>query len=451
MHDFPVPREPGAGHQLVVPVELDGSGLAVDERRHEIVEIARVERRRVHRQAPRHVDVADDPHSVVLDDLACARQRAVPALLHRKIHDDAAGLHAVDHLLGDEHRRRPAGNERGGDDDVLLRQVLGHQRRLPEAVVLAHLLGVTARGLGGLGLLALDHHEGRSEALDLLLHRGTDVGGADDGAEAARGRNRLQPRHPGPEHEHPGGRHRAGRGHHHRHRARELRRGVDHRLVPREIRLRREDVHRLRAADPRDELHRERVDARRGVGVHSFAGAVGREHSDERRARLHRGQLGVGRSPDLEHQVGAGEKRRAAVGNPGARRVVVGVRESGAGPRAALDHHLQVEGAELLRGLGRERDPGLLRMRLLRYRQLHGFGPSLRASELRGTPGGAGRSAEAFSHEWPASMHPARTFLAFDQEAGTTTSGTRISSRLTPPCTPTWRNGFSSAIRSRMA
>ena len=37
------------------------------------------------------------------------------------------------------------------------------------------------------------------------------------------------------------------------------------------------------------------------------------------------------------------------------------------------------------------------------------------------------------------------------QEAGTTNSGTRISSRLTPPCTPTCRNGFSSAIRSRMA
>ena len=43
------------------------------------------------------------------------------------------------------------------------------------------------------------------------------------------------------------------------------------------------------------------------------------------------------------------------------------------------------------------------------------------------------------------------TGVRSDQDGGTTTSGTRISSRLTPPCTPMWRNGFSSATRSRIA
>ena len=37
------------------------------------------------------------------------------------------------------------------------------------------------------------------------------------------------------------------------------------------------------------------------------------------------------------------------------------------------------------------------------------------------------------------------------QDGGTTTSGTRISSQLTPPWTPIWRNRFSPAIRSRIA
>ena len=37
------------------------------------------------------------------------------------------------------------------------------------------------------------------------------------------------------------------------------------------------------------------------------------------------------------------------------------------------------------------------------------------------------------------------------QDGGTTTSGTCISSRLTPPWTPIWRNRFSPAIRSRIA
>ena len=90
--DVPAPREAGAGHELVVPVEFDDAALGVDERQHEVVEIACIERGRVHRQAPRHVDVADDAHPAMLDDLARARQRAVAALLHRQIHDDAAGF-----------------------------------------------------------------------------------------------------------------------------------------------------------------------------------------------------------------------------------------------------------------------------------------------------------------------------------------------------------------------
>ena len=41
------------------------------------------------------------------------------------------GFIALHHLLGDQHRRRAAGDQRGGDDDVGLRHALGHFDLLP--------------------------------------------------------------------------------------------------------------------------------------------------------------------------------------------------------------------------------------------------------------------------------------------------------------------------------
>src|SRR3546814_10514097 len=43
--------------------------------------------------------------------------------------------------------------------------------------------------------------------------------------------------------------------------------GIEHRLVAREVRLRRQDVHRLRAGDARHEFHRQRLDPRLGISV----------------------------------------------------------------------------------------------------------------------------------------------------------------------------------------
>ena len=214
----------------------------------------------------------------------------------------------------------PARNQRGGDHDVLLRQVLG-PRAWPGG-------GGSPRSSPGRSrprsppprvssLSTITNEAPRLSTCSFTAGR-TSVA-----LTMAPSRRAVaiacSPCHPGPEHEHPCRGHRAGRGHHHRHRPRELRRGVDHRLVAREVRLRGEDVHRLRAADPRHELHREGVDARRGVRIHRVPGAVGREHSDERRPRLHRGKLRIGRRPDLQHQVRAGtdsSRRRRRAGRP---------------------------------------------------------------------------------------------------------------------------------------
>ena len=72
---------------------------------------------------------------------------------------------------------------------------------LPALVVLSHLAGVAAGGLGRAGRRLVDGDEGRAEALDLLLRGGAHIGRRDDGAEApARWRSPAtrRPRRPSP-------------------------------------------------------------------------------------------------------------------------------------------------------------------------------------------------------------------------------------------------------------
>ena len=92
----------------------------------------------------------------------------------------------------DEPRRRAAGDQRGRDDDVLLGDMRGDERRLLGLIGVGHFLGVAAGGFGLLEFLVLDGDEFRAERLDLLLGRRTHVGRGDDRAEAPASRDRLQ-------------------------------------------------------------------------------------------------------------------------------------------------------------------------------------------------------------------------------------------------------------------
>ena len=160
--------------------------------------------------------------------------------------------------------RRAARDQRRGDDDVLLGDMRGDQRRLLGLVGVRHFLGVAARGLGLLEFLVLDRDEFGAEQLDLLLGRGAHVGRGDDRAEAPGGRDRLQPGDADAHDEGLGGRHGAGRRHHHRKRAAIFGRRVDHGAIAGEIGLAGQHVHHLRAGDARHQLHREGGDA--GLG-----------------------------------------------------------------------------------------------------------------------------------------------------------------------------------------
>jgi hypothetical protein len=164
--------------------------------------------------------------------------------------------------------------------------VLGDQRGLLGLILLRHFLGVAAGRLGGLEFLVLDRDEFRAEAFDLLLGRRPHVGRGDDGAEAARGGDRLQAGDAGAHDENLGGRHRAGRRHHHRQRPAEFGGRVDHGAVAGEIGLARQHVHPLRAGDARQELHGEGDDAGLRHGAQRRLVAVRVHDGDDDRAFL---------------------------------------------------------------------------------------------------------------------------------------------------------------------
>ena len=169
--------------------------------------------------------------------------------------------------------RRAAGDQRRGDDDVLLGDVRGDQRRLLGLVGVGHFLGVAAGGLGLLELVVLDGDELGAERLDLFLGGRAHVGRGHDRAEAAGGGDRLQAGDADAHDEGLGGGHGAGRRHHHRQRASVFGRGVDHGAIAGEIGLAGEHVHHLGAGDARHQLHREGGDAGPGEGARAPASA----------------------------------------------------------------------------------------------------------------------------------------------------------------------------------
>ena len=150
----------------------------------------------------------------------------------------------------------------------------GHQLGLRLLIFLRHFGRVAARAFAFDAGDILDEDRLGAERLDLLLGRRAHVGRADLRAEPPGGGDRLQAGDADAHHEHLGRADRARRGHHHREGAAISRRGVDHRLVAGEVRLRRQDVHRLGARDARHPLHRQRFEPGRGIAVDRVARAA---------------------------------------------------------------------------------------------------------------------------------------------------------------------------------
>src|SRR5665213_3952293 len=120
MDDLAVAGEIGRLDQFVVPVDRDLLARLVDQRLDECIEVARVKRRSARRDTAGHIEIADDLDAVYLGDLAGPGALDVAAALDRQIDQHRARTHGGDHRRRHQAWRRPAGNERRGDDDVLL-------------------------------------------------------------------------------------------------------------------------------------------------------------------------------------------------------------------------------------------------------------------------------------------------------------------------------------------
>ena len=136
----------------------------------------------------------------------------------------------LDRARRDELRRRAARDSGGRDHDVEVGDPLLERRLL-----LRLLLGRELARVAACGLLGADAEieERRAEALHLLGDGRPHVECRDDRAEPPRGRDRLQARDAGADHERADRRDRAGCGHEHGEEARDAIRGEDDGLVAR--------------------------------------------------------------------------------------------------------------------------------------------------------------------------------------------------------------------------
>jgi hypothetical protein len=148
----------------------------------------------------------------------------------------------------------------------------------------------------------------------------------------------------------------ARRRHHHREGATIKVRGDQHGLVAGKVRLRGQDVHRLRAGDARHELHRQRFVSGGGIGIHALTLAEGIKPGNDPRAGICADQQLRFRTLHAKHDIRA---LHCIVRNLGPGCTVLVVGDRGGNPRPGLDGHLSAEGNELFHGLWRCRNPAL--------------------------------------------------------------------------------------------
>ena len=189
-------------------------------------------------------------------------------------------------------RRRAPGHERGRDDHVEALDRVGQRLLLAGALLLGQLARVAALAAG----LEAEVEPLRAERLHLLGDLGAHVVAGRARAQALGGRERLQPGDADAEHEHLGRRDRAGGGHQHRVEAAHLLGAEQRRLVAGDVALRGQRVHRLRARDPRDRLHRERGRLRVGERARRLRAGQRREEADQDRAGAEPADLLGGRA-----------------------------------------------------------------------------------------------------------------------------------------------------------
>src|SRR5215470_12578290 len=164
MHDRAVAGERGGFDDLVVPVNGQRFTLFVDQELDESKDVLGVEARGCRGEPTRDVTIADDLDTVDLGHRIGTYALNIAAPFDGEVDYYRAGPHRRHHVFTDESWRRPAGNERGRDHNVLFLDVLGDQGGLLGLIVFRHFLGIAAGRLGGFEFLVFNRDKFRAEA-----------------------------------------------------------------------------------------------------------------------------------------------------------------------------------------------------------------------------------------------------------------------------------------------
>mgnify|MGYP001099298046 CR=1 FL=1 len=114
-------RHGRAADHVILHVVQDHAIFLRREVRQHVADVGGIQRAGLCGHPAGEIGVADHGHAVVGHDLLVRhRQVAVAAAFRRKVNDHRPRLHHAHHVLGPQLRRGPAGDERRGDDDILL-------------------------------------------------------------------------------------------------------------------------------------------------------------------------------------------------------------------------------------------------------------------------------------------------------------------------------------------
>ena len=243
MHHRAIARQANTGDNFIFPIQGQCLFLFIEKRINEIEQIAREKLRRIARQAARHIIMRHQLHALMLGHFTGFGQFAITALLDRQIDQHRAGLHAFEHFLGDQFRRRTARNKRRADNNILLGNMLGHQCLLALLIISAHLFGITALGLAAIIFIGFDHHKCAAKAFHLFGSGAAHIRGTHNRAQTFGRGNGLQTGNARAHHENTRRRNRARRRHHHWQGAGIFRGCVQHGFIAGQIGLRGQNIH----------------------------------------------------------------------------------------------------------------------------------------------------------------------------------------------------------------
>ena len=172
----------GFGDDLVIEVERQFA-LLVDDVAEQHLHVFAVHLAGMVGNGGGEVLRAEDCDVVLDDGFPHLGKGAVTAPLGGEIDNDAAGLHGLDHLFGDENRRLGSRNRGGGNDHILFRQDLGHQFPLAFEEVLALSFRIAALVFRGFGFQLRKFNGLGADGNDLLPGRRADIVSLDDASK----------------------------------------------------------------------------------------------------------------------------------------------------------------------------------------------------------------------------------------------------------------------------